>query len=415
MSILKSDLLELERQNREIEHVQEYVKEQARSMQPVNFLKIWTSYKNYKKKLQEQKTTITELQVQLKLDGKPVISSDSGHRNIDIEDSSNEKRNVIDIAKRSVENHFVQKTTSFRSQLINRAAKSGLKEFHPFAANPYVQSSLVPMAPSKMPSSYGDPNKELRMGEGLMDKTDERNKVKKKIENLLYGFEKKLEGFQVDSIATEAVQRSLYGVFAKNYHTFKNNVVPSVLEDTFKKVFKGSAILNDVNRIILYFNLPLYNYGDIAIPKKIFPVSEDYSIKAMLEAFEKKGLTLRQPNVIVMKVDKDLIVGGYASHGWSISEKKRGDSNCFLFNLKQNFRFTSVPGQDYYQETISRDGIKFGDTDLVIQNDFKIVTSEIKGDYFVFGTHLLQNKLDSLIPDKKQFEPEMVEVWSFNE
>ena len=150
------------------------------------------------------------------------------------------------------------------------------------------------------------------------------------------------------------------------------------------------------------------------MPKKIFPVSEDYSIKAMLEAFEKKGLTLKQPNVIIIKVEKDLIVGGYASHGWSISEKFRGDSSCFLFNLKQNFRFTSVPGKPFYQETISRDGIKFGETDLVIQNDFKIVTSEINGDYFVFGTHLLQNKLDSLIPDKKQFEPEMVEVWSFN-
>lgn len=73
MIMLKSDLLELNRQNQEIEYVQVFIKEQASSMLPINFLKIWTGFKNYKQKLQEQKTTITEMQVTLKLDGKPVI------------------------------------------------------------------------------------------------------------------------------------------------------------------------------------------------------------------------------------------------------------------------------------------------------------------------------------------------------
>ena len=334
-------------------------------------------------------------------------------RNVDIENSNNEKKTLTDYAKKSIAYQGAQKSTSFRSKLIDRASKTPLKEYNPFnAASNYGMSSLVPANPKNMPDSYGDPTKVFKAGM-QMEETEERSKIKMKIEDLLNGFEKKLEGFHVDSIATEAVQRSLYGVFAQNYYKFKENVIPSVMEDTFRKVFKGSAILNDINRIILYFNLPFQNYGDIAIPKKIFPVSEDYSIKAMLEAFEKKGLTLTQPNVIIMKVKNDLIVGGYASHGWSISEKKRGNEDCFLFNLKQNFRFTSVPGKGYYQETVSRDGIKFGDKDLVIENDFKIVKSEINGDYFVFGTHLLQNKLDSLIPDQKQFEPEMVEVWSF--
>lgn len=209
--------------------------------------------------------------------------------------------------------------------------------------------------------------------------------------------------------------RSLFGVFAQNYQAFKQNAVSSVIEDTFKRVFKGSAILNEVNRIMLYFNLPFYDYGDPAIPRKIFPVSDDYSIKSLLEAFEKKGLTLTQPNVIIMQVDKDLIIGGYASHGWSISEKERGNDTCFLFNLKQNLRFNAVPGKKHYQETLGKDGIKFGDQDLVIHNDFKAVTSEISGEYFVFGTHLLQNKLDSIILDRKQFEPNQVEVWAFNQ
>lgn len=324
--ILKSDLVELKRQQNEISYVQEFVKLQAKCMRPVSFLKIWSSYKNYKRKLQEQKTTITDIQVQLKLDGKPIITSDSGHSNIDIENSNNEKKNVIDLTRKSIVNQITQKSTSFRSQLINRAAKTGLKEFNPFAATSYMKSSLVPTAPSKMPSSYGDPNKEFRSDMGH-EKVDDKQDVRKKIERAFNKFEEKLKGGEFDLIATEAVKRSLYGVFAENYQVFKNNAVSSVVEETFKKVFKGSAILTDIHRIILYFNLPFYNYSEPAIPKKIFPVSEDYSIKAMLEAFEKKGLTLRQPNVIIMKVDKDLIVGGYASHGWSISEKKRGDDS----------------------------------------------------------------------------------------
>lgn len=383
-------------------------------MKPISFLKAWYNFKKYKKRLQEQRTTITDIHVQLKLDGKPIITSDSGHRNIDIDNTNLEKKNIIDITRKSIVNQVSKKSTSFRSQLINRATKTGMKEYNPFVTNNYVKSSLVPTAPSKMPSSYGDPNKEFRIGDHH-DKSEDKGAIKTKIEKFFQNYERSLEEGKLDSIATEAINRSLFGMFAKNYQDFKQNAVSSVIEDTFKRVFKGSAILNDVNRIILYFNLPLYNYSEPAIPKKIFPVSDDYSIKSLLEAFEKKGLTMRQPNVIIMQVDKDLIIGGYASHGWSISEKERGNDTCFLFNLKQNLRFNAVPGKKHYQETLNKDEIKFGDKDLVIHNDFKAVTSEISGEYFVFGSHLLQNKLDSIILDRKQFEPNQVEVWAFNE
>uniref|UniRef100_A0A7S3KB61 Uncharacterized protein n=1 Tax=Euplotes crassus TaxID=5936 RepID=A0A7S3KB61_EUPCR len=212
-------------------------KEQSNQMPPVSFLKIFSSYQNYKKKLQEQKTTITEMQVQLKLDGKPIITTDSSHRNIDIEDSNREKKNVMDFSKNSIVNQITQKSTKFRSQLINKATKEELKGFNPFSSSiNNAKSSLVPTNPSQMPSSYKDPNKEFRSGE-MLEKPDQRSKIKKKIEDLLTGFEKKLEGFQVNSIATEAVQRSLYGIFAQNYHAFQEQVIPSVVEDTFKNVF----------------------------------------------------------------------------------------------------------------------------------------------------------------------------------
>lgn len=67
------------------------------------------------------------------------------------------------------------------------------------------------------------------------------------------------------------------------------------------------------------------------------------------------------------------IIGGYASHGWSLSENKWGDDSSFLFNITKNFRFSAVPGNPYYLETVDKKGIKFGESDLVIESDFKNV------------------------------------------
>jgi hypothetical protein len=64
--------------------------------------------------------------------------------------------------------------------------------------------------------------------------------------------------------------------------------------------------------------------------------------------------------------------------------------------------------------------ILFGKSALVIENDFKRVSSRIgsiqnPNTQFVFGDEIMQkNKVDSLIPGKIEFEaPVFVEVWSF--
>ena len=60
-------------------------------------------------------------------------------------------------------------------------------------------------------------------------------------------------------------------------------------------------------------------------------------------------------------------------------------------------------------------GIKFGDNDLVIENDFKNIRSEINGEYFTVGSYIIKNKIISIIPTgMKGFEPDNIEVWSFN-
>lgn len=59
--------------------------------------------------------------------------------------------------------------------------------------------------------------------------------------------------------------------------------------------------------------------------------------------------------------------------------------------------------------------IKFGDTDLVIEDDFQSISSVLKGTHFAFGNQLYsKNKIDSIIPGKKKFSPSEVEVWAFN-
>lgn len=327
LNILKSDLVELQRQLKEIEFSQAFVKDQSDKDKPVNFLKTWSSFKKYKKKLVEQKSIIKDIEVNLALEGNIKIVSDSNERKIDIDNLNSEKLSVVDATRKTINNQFAKKSTDFRTKLVERAVKAkDFKQFHPSARANYAHSSMVPSTPADMPSSYSNPSRNARE-EQKFAKEDDKSKVKSKIENLLESYNKNIEQHsKLDSIATEAVRRSLFGVFAENYSEFKEKVNASTLRNLFKSAFKGSEILTDINRIILYFNLPFCTESEPKMTKKIFTLSKDDSIRNMLEKFEKKEITSKQPNVILIRVEKDLIVGGYASHGWCISEKKRGDS-----------------------------------------------------------------------------------------
>ena len=84
------------------------------------------------------------------------------------------------------------------------------------------------------------------------------------------------------------------------------------------------------------------------------------------------------------------VLGGYSSHGWDITQK--GDNTCFLFNLTENLKFTSISrtymdGSDAYtwvskdakkaqEETYShiktaKHELHFGPKELVVKNDFQ--------------------------------------------
>lgn len=148
--------------------------------------------------------------------------------------------------------------------------------------------------------------------------------------------------------------------------------------------------------------------------------------------------------------EKPYIVGGFASHGWLVSggmgnnigsggnggSGKGGDQSCFLFNLTLNLRFNARPGLDYYQFS-SKEEIRFGNMDLVINDGFNSVTSKIsvpsavpenragkmgssqasQGSHFCFGNDLTQkNRVQCIIPNATDevLRPSKVEVWTFN-
>lgn len=70
-----------------------------------------------------------------------------------------------------------------------------------------------------------------------------------------------------NNIVEESVQRSMFGIFARNFKLYKETTGGD-MDVIFRKFFKGSNILDEISRIILYFNLP---YNPI-IKEKIEPV-----------------------------------------------------------------------------------------------------------------------------------------------
>lgn len=178
---------------------------------------------------------------------------------------------------------------------------------------------------------------------------------------------------QRDSIVSESIERSLFGYFSMNYNKY-NSVTGAGKKDSmdiWKNIFSRTKILTDVQRSLLYFNLPFeeiigpgkyepellyYNY-DLGTANKNDNKSENHLMQ-MLEKFDEKRRALadrsRLANIVLMQIpnrpqdaqknpqaqggqsirqDDIQVVGGYASHAWSADEQPPGDATCFLFNL----------------------------------------------------------------------------------
>lgn len=76
-----------------------------------------------------------------------------------------------------------------------------------------------------------------------------------------------------NNIVEESIMRSMFGIFARSYKIFCETQ-PNDIDLICRKAFKGSYILDDVQRVMLYYNLP-YNpiIKEKVLPTRIFPVS----------------------------------------------------------------------------------------------------------------------------------------------
>ena len=75
---------------------------------------------------------------------------------------------------------------------------------------------------------------------------------------------------QSSSIVQESIKRSVFGVFSLNYNRY-NELGKKESHEIWKNYFKDSMILTDVERCLLYFNLPFDDIIREEIkPEKLF-------------------------------------------------------------------------------------------------------------------------------------------------
>jgi len=72
----------------------------------------------------------------------------------------------------------------------------------------------------------------------------------------------------------------MFGIFARNFKAFKDS--QGDIDVIMRKYFKQSQILDDVSKIILYFNLP-YNplIKERIEPRKIYPKNNSTSAQSI--------------------------------------------------------------------------------------------------------------------------------------
>lgn len=122
-AILKSDKIELSRQYKEIEFMTQFLNLQARQTSPIEFLQQYAAHNQLKSQLQKQRTTVSDIQVDMKISGKPIIHVDNSIKSVDIQNAVNtDKYSLVDKAKNSLEKQMMaaQRSTGFRTQLLNK-------------------------------------------------------------------------------------------------------------------------------------------------------------------------------------------------------------------------------------------------------------------------------------------------------
>eukprot|EP00347_Sterkiella_histriomuscorum_P018935 403343594 len=477
-NILKNDFSELQRQENEMKYIEEFMLRQAHDSDPVQFLQIWDAYQINLRHVASQRIELTEVPIDLKLEQKPVIITTGGG-----------------ISKEQLQQSQGQvQSSDIKASLLGKVKLSITKHLAP--TNPQIEIKTTKEEFTEKSYMTGKQSIENKNNQQLTKK-EKRKLLKEKIDNLYSKLTEQIASKigQENGLMSRSnndlsiLQKSIFGVFQKQYP----QLISSDSQSRFiSKLFKGSQILSDINKSLIYFNLPFDPIlKDKHLPVQLFPPPNSDvklpQISQVVDFFERKKAFL-MPNLILMHVDlrgQKVVIGGYSSHGWvrdsqvtqivngmDLMMRNGGDETSFMFNLTHNLRFETtrvkensggeIPiytstfqhfgmndsdsdnYEDQSQNLISDDEyeedgeilnkirmktkklnkkskssqnsfqLRFGDTDLLIGDDFKSVTSIIDGHYFSLnGEFMSKSKIDSIIPNISEFTPIAVEIWTF--
>ncbi|CDW76335.1 b-box zinc finger family protein [Stylonychia lemnae] len=357
-NILKNDFSELQRQESEMKFLEDFMVKQAHECDPIQFLQIWDAYQYNMKQIARQKIELTEVPIDLKLEGRPIIISTSGgitkeqFQEYKTQQSNDLKSSLLSKVKLSITKHLTQSPQidikrDFNDSKINFNERSMISQRKQQSYNENTQQLLSKKEKRKV----------------LRDKIDHLHS--KLSDQFLQQRSQKGDSITISekNADNSIIQKSIFGVF----HKFYPQMINQDLDSRFlSRVFRGSNILSDINKSLLYFNLP-YDpiLKDRHQPQQLFPpLNSDEKlpqIYQVIDFFERKKAHL-MPNIILMQVEirgQRNIVGGYSSHGWTrdsqvtnfvngldLSMHLGGDETSFMFNLTHNLRFEATKVKD---------------------------------------------------------------------
>ncbi|KAJ5079887.1 zinc finger protein constans-like 10 [Anaeramoeba ignava] len=171
-----------------------------------------------------------------------------------------------------------------------------------------------------------------------------------------------------------------------------------------ESIFEDSQIIIDPNlAAVLYLCLPFKGQPDTLL---LYSSTRDSrSIKKLHELVDHKS-----PTVFIVKCE-GLIFGAFASVALNSDMKPFGSGKSFLFSLSFD---TKIPCLRNKNQCLwaSETSIRFGETDLIFDNNFQICRSEIEN---TFGIGWKKGSIEAktFLAGNSSFIPDIVEVWGF--
>ncbi|KAL0235091.1 hypothetical protein GEMRC1_001673 [Eukaryota sp. GEM-RC1] len=175
---------------------------------------------------------------------------------------------------------------------------------------------------------------------------------------------------------------------------------------TSETPFEDSKILtSDQQKRDLYYSLPFH---DQPSTRKFYSTYTHHRSLTTLHALcDSNG-----PTVVLIKYG-DNVFGGYAGSPWNVNQTRFGTPKCFLFSVTKD---SKIPyhGKGKQSRCLfgSPNCIAFGNTDLVLENDFQKCSSQIENSYGI-GLDPNSSECSSYLAGVRDFVPEVIEVWGF--